>query len=51
MQYTKQYTNSKIDSRAPYEAPQSDLVSIVGGGRVLNTSATNEDWDYGDYEW
>lgn len=46
-----QYTNSKIDSRARYEAPQSDLVSIVGGGRVLVTSVTNEGWDYGDYEW
>lgn len=48
-----QYTDTKIDSRAHYEAPQSDLINVVGGGRILlNTSPTTpEGWDVDDYDW
>lgn len=44
-----QHKELVLDSRARYEAPQSELLSMVGESNFL-ASAHPEGWEYGDYE-
>lgn len=44
-----QHKELVLDLRARYEAPQSELLSMVGESNFL-ASARNEGWEYDDYE-